>query len=48
MRNKLARKVIKKRRKKGIFSIEQNDNKNVALDFFREIEFNIHEGCDEP
>ena len=32
----------------GIFSIDQNDNKNVALDFFREMEFNNHEGCESP
>ena len=32
----------------GIFSIEQNDNKNVALDFFREMEFNNHEGYESP
>ena len=31
---------MKKRRKIRRFSIEQNDNKNVVLDFFRKIEFN--------
>ena len=41
-------KVMKKRRKIGNFSIEQSDDKNVALDFYGEMEFNIHEGCDEP
>jgi hypothetical protein len=39
---------MKKRRKMGQFLIEQSDNKNVALDFLGEIEFNIHEGCDKP
>ena len=33
-------KVMKKRRKTNRFMIEQNDDKNVALDFFGEIEFN--------
>ena len=37
-------KVMKKRRKMRLFLIEQNDDKNVALDFYREMEFNIHEG----
>ena len=41
-------KVMKKRRKTNRFMIEQNDDKNVALDFFEEIEFNIHEGCESP
>ena len=41
-------KVMKKRRKMRLFLIEQNDDKNVALDFYREMEFNIHEGCDKP
>ena len=36
--------VMKKRRKMRKFSIDQNDDKNVALDFYREMEFNIHEG----
>ena len=40
--------VMKKRRKMRKFSIDQNDDKNVALDFYREMEFNIHEGCDKP
>ena len=31
---------MKKRRKIRRFLIEQNDNKNVVLDFFREMEFN--------
>ena len=41
-------KVLKKRRKMGGFSIEQTDNKMFALDFFREMRFNIHEGCESP
>ena len=41
-------KVMKKRRKSGGFSIEQNDDKNVVLDFFGEMEFNNHEGCESP
>ena len=36
--------VMKKRRKMRKFSIDKNDDKNVALDFYREMEFNIHEG----
>ena len=40
--------VMKKRRKMEYFLIEQNDSKNVVLDFFEEIEFNNHEGCDKP
>ena len=36
--------VMKKRRKMRKFLIDQNDDKNVALDFYREMEFNIHEG----
>ena len=31
---------MKKRRKMGGFSIEQNDDKNVGLDFLFEMEFN--------
>ena len=38
-------KVTKKRRKMGKDIIYINDYKMFALDFFREIEFNIHEGC---
>ena len=39
---------MKKRRKMGGITIEQIDNKNVALDFLGEMEFNIHEGCESP
>ena len=45
---KYKTKVLKKRRKMGGFSIEQTDNKMFALDFFREMRFNIHEGCESP
>ena len=40
--------VIKKRLKMIKFLIDKKDDKNVALDFYGEMEFNIHEGCDEP
>jgi len=39
---------MKKRRKMNKNSIDQNDNKNVGLDFLEEIEFNIHEGYESP
>ena len=38
-------KVLKNRRKKDGYIIQQNDYKMLALDFFREMQFNIHEGC---
>ena len=42
------KKVMEKRRKIGENIIVKIDYKNVVLDFSAEIEFNNHEGCDEP
>ena len=39
---------MKKRRKMSGNLIDQNDDKNVVLDFLREMEFNIHEGYESP
>ena len=36
--------VTKKRRKNDEYIIQQNDYKMLALDFFGEMKFNIHEG----
>lgn len=46
--NNKHRKVLKNRRKMSEITIYKNDSKNVALDFFIEMEFNKHAGCEAP